>query len=130
MIKITLPDGAERTIPAQTSGAELARQISPSLARRSIAMVVDGEVADLSDTLPDGAKVAFITRNDPPGLALIRHGAAHILAEAVQSLFPDTQVTIGPVIENGFYYDFARATPFTPSDLPRIEAKIDRKSVV
>ena len=97
---------------------------SPSLAKRSVAMVVDGQVADLSDPIERDAKLEFISREDPRALELIRHDAAHALAEAVQALWPGTQVTIGPVIENGFYYDFYRNQPFTPEDLPVIEKKM------
>ena len=102
----------------------MAKGISPSLAKRTVAMALDGRVADLSDPIEHDAKIEFLTREDPRALELIRHDAAHVLAEAVQSLWPGTQVTIGPVIENGFYYDFFRNQPFTPEDLPAIEQKM------
>ena len=105
-------------------GLEIAKSISPSLAKRTVAMVRDGELADLADPIDRDAKLEFIARDDPRALELIRHDAAHVLAEAVQSLWPGTQVTIGPVIENGFYYDFFRNEPFTPEDFPAIEKRM------
>src|SRR5580698_758135 len=98
--------------------------ISPSLAKRTVAMVRDGELTDLADPIDRDAALEFIARDDPRALELIRHDAAHVLAEAVQSLWPGTQVTIGPVIENGFYYDFFRNQPFTPEDFPAIEKRM------
>src|SRR3974390_918672 len=124
MVHVTFPDGARREFPQNTTGLDIAKGISPSLAKRSVAMVVDGQVADLSDPIESDAKLEFISREDPRALELIRHDAAHVLAEAVQALWPGTQVTIGPVIENGFYYDFYRNQPFTPEDLPVIEKKM------
>ena len=124
MISLTFPDGAARSYPAGTTGLEIAKGISPSLAKRTVAMVVDGVVADLSDPLTEDARIEFLTREDPRALGLIRHDAAHVLAEAVQSLYPGTQVTIGPVIDDGFYYDFSRDQPFTPEDFAGIEAKM------
>ena len=124
MVALTFPDGARRDYPSGITGLDVAKGISPSLAKRTVAMALDGRVADLSDPIEDDAKIEFLTREDPRALELIRHDAAHVLAEAVQSLWPGTQVTIGPVIENGFYYDFARNQPFTPDDLPAIEAKM------
>jgi threonyl-tRNA synthetase len=124
MISVTFPDGATRQYPAGTRGIEIAKSISPSLAKRSVAMAVDGKLADLADPIEHDANVEFIDRENPRALELIRHDAAHILAEAVQSLYPGTQVTIGPVIENGFYYDFYRAEPFTPEDFAAIEKKM------
>jgi threonyl-tRNA synthetase len=109
---------------APLTGAALAAAIGPGLARDAIAMKVDGVLMDLSREIDHDAHVVFITRKDPEALELIRHDAAHVLAEAVQTLYPGTQVTIGPTIENGFYYDFARNEPFTPEDLPAIEAKM------
>ncbi|MGC4023966.1 MAG: threonine--tRNA ligase [Mesorhizobium sp.] len=106
------------------TGAELAKSISKSLAKKSVAYAIDGTVRDLSDPLAASGAVEIITRSDPRALELIRHDAAHVLAEAVQELWPGTQVTIGPVIENGFYYDFARNEPFTPEDFPVIEKKM------
>ena len=124
MISVTFPDGASRAFRPGVSGFEIAKSISPSLAKRAVAMALDGALRDLADPLTSDAKIEFVTRDDPRALELIRHDAAHVLAEAVQTLFPGTQVTIGPVIENGFYYDFYRAEPFTPEDFPAIEKKM------
>jgi threonyl-tRNA synthetase len=118
------PDGSVREYDAATTGAELAESISKSLAKKAVAYAVDGTVRDLSDPLGASGAIEILTREDPRALELIRHDTAHVLAEAVQELFPGTQVTIGPVIENGFYYDFARNEPFTPDDLPVIEKKM------
>ena len=119
MVALTFPDGARREYPQGITGLDIAKGISPSLAKRTVAMALDGTVADLADPIEKDAKIEFLTREDPRALELIRHDAAHVLAEAVQSLWPGTQVTIGPVIENGFFYDFYRNAPFTPEDLPR-----------
>jgi threonyl-tRNA synthetase len=124
MITLTFPDGAQRAYASGTSGLDIAKGISPSLAKRTVAMALDGMVTDLADPIERDARIDFINRDDPRALELIRHDCAHVLAEAVQELFPGTQVTIGPVIENGFYYDFARNEPFTSEDLPKIEAKM------
>jgi threonyl-tRNA synthetase len=124
MVALTFPDGARRDYPDGSTGLDIAKAISPSLAKRTVAMALDGKVADLSDVITHDAKIEFLNREDPRALELIRHDAAHVLAEAVQSLWPGTQVTIGPVIENGFYYDFFRNEPFTPEDFPKIEAKM------
>jgi threonyl-tRNA synthetase len=124
MPAITLPDGSVRAFDAAVTGAQVAAAIGPGLAKAALAMSVDGKLSDLSATLDHDASVRFVTRRDPEALGLIRHDAAHVLAEAVQSLFPGTQVTIGPAIENGFYYDFARNAPFTPEDFPAIEARM------
>ena len=124
MIHVTFPDGAERAYEPGVSGLDIAKSISPSLAKRTVAMVRDGELADLADPIDRDATLEFISRDDPRALELIRHDAAHVLAEAVQSLWPGTQVTIGPVIENGFYYDFFRNQPFTPEDFPAIEKRM------
>ena len=124
MVTLTFPDGARREFPEGTTGLDIAKGISPSLAKRTVAMALDGTVADLADPIARDAKIEFINRDDPRALELIRHDAAHVLAEAVQELWPGTQVTIGPVIENGFYYDFYRNQPFTPEDLPVIEKKM------
>ena len=118
MINVTFPDGASRPFEPGVSGLDIAKSISPSLAKRTVAMTVDGTLSDLSTPLRRDAKIEFVPRDDPRALELIRHDCAHVLAEAVQELFPGTQVTIGPVIENGFYYDFYRNEPFTPEDLP------------
>jgi len=123
-ISITFPDGAKREFPKSTTGLDIAKGISPSLAKRTVAMALDGTVADLTDPIEADAKIEFINRDDARALELIRHDAAHVLAEAVQSLWPGTQVTIGPVIENGFYYDFFRNEPFTPEDFAAIEKKM------
>src|ERR1041385_7222403 len=124
MVALTFPDGARREYPQGTTGLDIAKGISPSLAKRTVAMALDGTLADLSDAVEKDARIEFIPREDPRALELIRHDAAHVMAEAVQQLWPGTQVTIGPVIDNGFYYDFYRETPFTPDDLPKIEAKM------
>jgi threonyl-tRNA synthetase len=124
MVALTFPDGARREYPQGTTGLDIAKGISPSLAKRTVAMALDGAVIDLSDPIERDAKIDFLNREDPRALELIRHDAAHIMAEAVQSLWPGTQVTIGPVIENGFYYDFARNQPFTLEDLAVIEKKM------
>jgi len=126
MIHLTFPDGARRDFEAGVTGVEIAKGISPSLLKRTVAMVLDGTVTDLADPISKDARIEFIGRDDPRALELIRHDCAHVLAEAVQSLWPGTQVTIGPVIENGFYYDFYRDTPFTPEDFPAIEAEMKK----
>jgi len=123
-IAITFPDGATREFPKNITGLDIAKGISPSLAKRTVAMALDGTVVDLADPIDRDARIEFIARDDPRALELIRHDAAHVLAEAVQSLWPGTQVTIGPVIENGFYYDFFRNEPFTPEDFAAIEKKM------
>jgi threonyl-tRNA synthetase len=124
MVTLTFPDGARREFPDAITGLDIAKSISPSLAKRTVAMALDGTVADLADPIERDAKIEFLTREDPRALELIRHDAAHVLAEAVQTLWPGTQVTIGPVIENGFYYDFFRNEPFTPDDFAAIEKKM------
>jgi threonyl-tRNA synthetase len=124
MVALTFPDGARREYPDGISGTEIAKGISPSLAKRTVAMRLDGVVTDLADPIERDANIEFLTREDPRALPLIRHDAAHVLAEAVQTLWPGTQVTIGPVIENGFYYDFFRNQPFTPEDFAAIEDKM------
>src|SRR5829696_10296334 len=124
MITLTFPDGAQRQFPEGISGREIVEGIAKSLAKRTVAMALDGTVVDLADPIGRDAKIEFLNREDPRALELIRHDAAHVLAEAVQDLFPGTQVTIGPVIENGFYYDFARPEPFTPDDFAAIEARM------
>src|SRR5258705_7218 len=123
-ITLTFPDGAKREYPRDSTGLDIAKGISPSLAKRTVAMALDGVVTDLADGIQHDAKIEFIARDDARALELIRHDAAHVLAEAVQSLWPGTQVTIGPVIENGFYYDFFRNEPFTPEDFAAIEKKM------
>jgi threonyl-tRNA synthetase len=124
MVAVTFPDGVRREFPQNITGFDIAKEISPSLLKRSVAMVVDGALADLSDSIDHDAKIEFIARDDPRALDMIRHDAAHVMAEAVQTLWPGTQVTIGPVIENGFYYDFFRNEAFTPDDFNAIEKKM------
>jgi threonyl-tRNA synthetase len=124
MVKLTFPDNSVREFDAGVTGRAVAEGISKSLAKKAIAIALDGKLADLADPIDRDAKIEIVTREDPRALELIRHDAAHVMAEAVQELYPGTQVTIGPVIENGFYYDFFRNEPFTTEDLPRIEAKM------
>ncbi len=123
-ITITLPDGLERTYVAGTTGLEIAESIAKSLAKASIAISVNGEIWDLSRPIQGNASIALFKKEDDIALEMIRHDAAHVMAEAVQELFPGTQVTIGPSIENGFYYDFARNEPFSTEDFPAIEKKM------
>lgn len=120
-IVLTMPDGAQRKISAGMTGLDVAKSISPSLAKRTVAMVLGGTLSDLAEPITADATIKFVSRTDPEALELIRHDAAHVMAEAVQQIWPGTQVTIGPVIENGFYYDFAKAEPFQPEDLAKIE---------
>ncbi|MBO1326623.1 threonine--tRNA ligase [Acetobacter sp. TBRC 12305] len=124
MPAITLPDGSVRSFDGPVTGTTVAEAIGPGLAKAALAMEVDGRLCDIRQSIDRDAALRFITRKDPEALELIRHDAAHVLAEAVQDLFPGTQVTIGPSIENGFYYDFYRAEPFTPEDFAAIEAKM------
>ncbi len=124
MPAISLPDGSVRQFDAPVTGTDVAGAIGPGLARAALAMKLDGRLVDLDTTIDRDAAVVFITRRDPEALEMIRHDAAHVLAEAVQDLYPGTQVTIGPPIENGFYYDFARNQPFTPDDFAAIESKM------
>ncbi len=124
MPAITLPDGSVRRFDAPVTGTEVAAAIGPGLARAALAMKVDGALSDLSRVIEEDAAVVFVTRRDAEALGMIRHDAAHVLAEAVQGLYPGTQVTIGPSVENGFYYDFARNEPFTPDDFAAIEARM------
>ncbi len=121
---LTFPDGNTRSYDEAITGRAIVEGIAKSLAKRTVAMALDGQVRDLSDLVQHDARIEFLDRTDPRSLELIRHDCAHVLAEAVQALWPGTQVTIGPVIENGFYYDFARDQPFTPDDFPAIEAKM------
>ena len=123
-IQITLPDGANRSYAAGVTGLEIAGSISKSLAKASIAIYIDGELSDLSLPITGDAEVAIVTRKDEDALELIRHDCAHVMAEAVQNLFPGTQVTIGPNIENGFFYDFARNESFSTEDLEAIEKEM------
>ena len=124
MISLTFPDGSKREFEPGVTGHDVADSIAKSLAKKAVAVALDDSLRDLAEPIKADAKIRIITRTDPEALELIRHDAAHVMAEAVQELYPDTQVTIGPVIDNGFYYDFAREEPFTPDDLPKIEAKM------
>ena len=120
-VTVTLPDGKALTFPRGVTGGEIAAAIGPGLAKAALIITLDGKEWDLFRPIEQDAKIRIITKKDPEALELIRHDMAHVLAMAVQSLYPGTQVTIGPAIEDGFYYDFARAEPFTPEDLPKIE---------
>ncbi len=123
-IAVTLPDGRRREFPGPLSGAELAAAIGAGLARAALAVKIDGRPRDLATLIDHDADVTGITREMPEGVEILRHDAAHVMAEAVKELYPDTQVTFGPATETGFYYDFARAEPFTPEDLERIETRM------
>ena len=124
MPKITLPDGSERQFDAAVSGADVAASIGAGLAKAAVAVRVDGDLWDLNRLIEDDVQLQILTRDSDDGLELLRHDAAHVLAEAVKELWPETQVTIGPAIENGFYYDFAREEAFTDADLETIEARM------
>ncbi len=124
MPKINLPDGSERQFDNATSGAEIAASIGEGLARAAVAVRVNGELRDLTRAIDADADVEIVTRDSDDGVELLRHDAAHVLAEAVKELWPETQVTIGPAIENGFYYDFSREEPFTEADLETIEMRM------
>ena len=134
MPKITLPDGSAREFEAVTRGAEIAESIGKGLAKAAVAVRVDGDLWDLSRDIERDVPVEIITRDSADGLELLRHDAAHVLAEAVKELWPDTQVTIGPAIENGFYYDFSRKEAFTEEDLAVIEERmkdiVDRDELI
>ncbi|MGH7013920.1 MAG: threonine--tRNA ligase [Stellaceae bacterium] len=123
-ITVTLPDGAARSFPRGVTGAEIAKAIGPGLAKAALAVAVDGAPKDLAAPIQRNAKIAVLTRDSPLALEIIRHDAAHVMAEAVKELYPETQVTFGPATDTGFYYDFARDTPFTPEDLGRIEQRM------
>ena len=133
-VNITLPDGSVRRFDAAVSGAEIAASIGPGLAKAALAIKVDGEVRDLATVIDRDAAVAIVTLKDDDALELIRHDAAHVLAEAVQELYPGTQITFGPATEDGFYYDFHRDEPFTPDDFERIEKRmaeiVDRNETI
>ena len=124
MVAITLPDGKVRHYPGPVTGAEVAADIGPGLAKAALAIRLDGQLRDLKTVIERDCPLAIVTAKDAEALELLRHDAAHVMAEAVKELYPETQVTIGPSIENGFYYDFARPTPFTPDDLAKIEARM------
>jgi threonyl-tRNA synthetase len=123
-VTITLPDGKAMTFPRGVTGGEIAAAIGPGLAKAALIIMLDGKEWDLFRPIEQDAKIRIITKKDPEALELIRHDMAHVLAMAVQALYPGTQVTIGPAIEDGFYYDFARSEPFTPDDLPKIEEEM------
>jgi threonyl-tRNA synthetase len=123
-VTITLPDGKAMTFARGVTGGEIAAAIGPGLAKAALAVEVNGREWDLFRPIEEDARLRIVTRKDPQALEMIRHDTAHVLAMAVQALYPGTQVTIGPAIEDGFYYDFARNEPFTPDDLPKIEAKM------
>jgi threonyl-tRNA synthetase len=123
-ITLTLPDGAERVVPRGTTGAEVAAAIGPGLAKAALAIRVDGEERDLSRAIDADAAIEIVTAKSPGALELIRHDAAHVMAQAVQELYPGTQITFGPATEDGFYYDFVRNEPFSPEDFEKIEARM------
>ncbi len=123
-VTLTLPDGKQRSFPGPVTGAELAAAIGPGLAKAAAVIRVDGKLRDLSAPIDRDADVAIITRDSPEALEVLRHDAAHVLAEAAKELYPDVQVTFGPATESGFYYDFARDEPFTPEDLAKLEARM------
>ena len=123
-VKISLPDGSVKEYDAPVTGIQIAADIGPGLAKAALAMRVDGEQRDIAAVISEDAALEIITRKDDDALELLRHDAAHVMAEAVQELYPGTQVTIGPAIEDGFYYDFARDEPFTPDDLVAIEERM------
>ena len=124
MIQITLPDGSQREFAGPVTVADVAASIGAGLAKAALAGKVNGKVVDVSYLIEADSPLSIITAKDADGLEVIPHSTAHLLAYAVKELFPDAQVTIGPVIENGFYYDFARNEPFKPEDFAAIEAKM------
>ena len=124
MVAITLPDGNRQEYDSALTGAELAGRIGPGLAKAALAIRIDGELRDLSAVIDRDSEIEIVTRDHSDALDLLRHDAAHVMAEAVKELYPETQITIGPVIENGFFYDFSRDAPFTPEDLEKIEARM------
>ncbi len=124
MLHITLPDGSQREFPGPVTVAEVAASIGAGLAKAALGGKVDGQLVDTSFRIERHARLAIVTAKDPEGLEMIRHSTAHLLAYAVKALFPEAQVTIGPVIDNGFYYDFSYSRPFTPDDLVAIEKRM------
>ena len=125
MIQVRLPDGSERALDDGATAADLAAAIGPGLAKAAVAAKVGGEVVDLTRTLPDGAEVALLTKRDAEGLEVLRHSAAHMMADAILRLFPKAQLTIGPVVEDGFYYDiYLPEGKITPDDFPAIEGEM------
>ena len=123
MVAITLPDGNVREFDGAVSGAELAASIGPGLAKAALVVKVDGELWDLSRPIEQDSKVEIVTKDHDDALEIIRHDAAHVLAQAVQELFPGTQITFGPSTEDGFYYDFHREEPFSTEDFEKIEKR-------
>jgi len=123
-VAITLPDGSVRTFPGPVTGTELAKAIGPGLAKAAVAIKLDGEAKDLATLIDRDAKAQIVTRSSADALEILRHDAAHVLAEAAKELYPDVQVTFGPATETGFYYDFARDQPFTPEDLAKLEQRM------
>src|SRR5438105_11962599 len=123
-IEITLPDGSKQSVAAETRPLDIAKAISPRLADAAVVARVDGELFDLTRPIEKDATVQILTPKDPEALYVYRHSTAHLLAAAVLELYPETKLGIGPPIESGFYYDFDRATPFTPEDLEKIEKKM------
>src|SRR5215510_13468237 len=124
MVAITLPDGSVRRFDGPVAGADVAAAIGPGLAKAALAIRVDGALKDLSVPIERDAKIEIITRTHPAALELLRHDCAHVLAEAVQELYPGTQITFGPATDSGFYYDFVREQPFSTEDFPKIETKM------
>jgi threonyl-tRNA synthetase len=124
MVAITLPDGSERRYDGPTTGADVASDIGPGLAKAAMAIKVNGELRDLAREIDGDAAIEIVTKGHDDALELLRHDCAHVLAEAAKELYPGLQVTFGPAIENGFYYDFAREEPFTPEDLEKIEQRM------
>src|SRR6202451_50118 len=124
MIDLKFPDGSGRSFEDGVTGRAVAASISPSLEKKALLAKLDGQLFDLDRPLPRGGTIEIVTRDSPDALDTIRHDTAHVLAEAVQELFPGTQVTIGPNVEDGFYYDFARNEPFSLEDLPVIEKRM------
>src|SRR5579859_6525186 len=129
MITITLPDGSQRQFDRPVTVQDVAASIGAGLAKAALAGKLDGKLVDTSFPIDKDSKLEIVTEKSPDALEIIRHSTAHLLAQATQRLFPDTQVTIGPVVENGFYYDFARKQPFTPEDLEKIEAEMKKIAV-
>jgi threonyl-tRNA synthetase len=124
MINISLPDGSVRSFDKPVSGADIAKAIGPGLAKAALALKVDGKLKDLGHVVDHDARIGIVTSRDPEALELLRHDAAHVLAQAVQELYPGTQITFGPATEDGFYYDFVRSEPFTPDDFAKIEQRM------
>src|SRR6185503_20980769 len=124
MLNIRLPDGSSKSFPGPTSVADIAQSIGAGLARAALAGKVNGRLVDTSFIISEDSELQIITPKSPEGLDILRHSTSHLMAQAVQELFPGAQVTIGPVIENGFYYDFSYKRPFTPEDLGAIEQRM------